>query len=50
MKRAIGFGMFDKKDLIEDEKCFDVCYNLDLNQWNGNANLQLRLKDMKECL
>ena len=47
---AIGFGMFDKKDLIEDEKCFDVCYNLDLNQWNGNANLQLRLKDMKECL
>ena len=47
---AIGFGMFYKKDLIEDEKCFDVCYNLDLNQWNGNANLQLRLKDMKECL
>lgn len=47
---AIGFGMFDKKDLIEDKKCFDVCYNLDLNQWNGNANLQLRLKDMKECL
>jgi len=44
---CIGFGMADKFELIKDGQQFDIAYVLEDNEWNGNINLQLRLKDIR---
>ena len=44
---GIGFGMSDYFSTIKDKQPFDVCFVLDLNEWNGNSNLQLRIKDIR---
>ena len=44
---GIGFGMSDYFSTIKDKQPFDVCFVLDLNEWNGTSNLQLRIKDVR---
>tara|TARA_Y100000813_G_scaffold19438_1_gene12959 strand:+ start:80 stop:1783 length:1704 start_codon:yes stop_codon:yes gene_type:complete len=44
---GIGFGMSDYFSTINDKRPFDVCFVLDLNEWNGTSNLQLRIKDIR---
>ena len=44
---AIGFGLGDKIDLIQNKKPFSAVYTIDENHWNGNISLQLKLKDIK---
>ena len=44
---GIGFGMSDYFSVIKDKQPFDVCFVLDLNEWNGTSNLQLRIKDIR---
>ena len=44
---GIGFGMSDYFSTIKDKRPFDVCFVLDLNEWNGTSNLQLRIKDIR---
>ena len=44
---CIGFGMADKFELIKGGQQFDIAYALEENEWNGNVNLQLRLKDIR---
>ena len=44
---GIGFGMSDYFSTIKDKQPFDVCFVLDLNEWNGNSKLQLRIKDIR---
>lgn len=44
---CIGFGMADEFELIKDGQQFDIAYALEENEWNGNVNLQLRLKDIR---
>lgn len=44
---AIGFGLGDKKELIEGNKSFDVVFTIEENEWNGDISLQLNLKDIK---
>ena len=44
---CIGFGMADKYELIKDRQQFDIAFVLEENEWNGNVNLQLRLKDIR---
>ncbi|MBZ9627025.1 single-stranded-DNA-specific exonuclease RecJ [Psychroflexus sp. CAK1W] len=44
---AIGFGLGDKKKLIEGNKSFDVVFTIEENEWNGDISLQLNLKDIK---
>tara|TARA_B100000900_G_scaffold304104_1_gene262718 strand:- start:1062 stop:2753 length:1692 start_codon:yes stop_codon:yes gene_type:complete len=44
---CIGFGMADKFELIKEGQQFDIAYVLEDNEWNGNINLQLRLKDIR---
>ena len=44
---GIGFGMSDYFSSIKDKQPFDVCFVLDLNEWNGNSKLQLRIKDIR---
>jgi len=45
---GIGFGMSDHFSTIKDKQTFDVCFVLDLNEWNGTTNLQLRVKDIRK--
>ncbi len=42
---AIGFGLGDK--ITSTQNDFDIAYNLDENEWNGNTSIQLLLKDIK---
>ncbi len=42
---AIGFGMGDRD--ITPRQRVDVLYTPSINVWNGNASLQLRLRDIK---
>ncbi|RYY98822.1 MAG: single-stranded-DNA-specific exonuclease RecJ [Chitinophagaceae bacterium] len=44
---GIGFGMADKMPLLEGNKPVDVVYKLDINEWNGDKTLQLRVVDVK---
>ena len=44
---AIAFGMGELNSLeIGDE--IDAVYTIDLNEWNGNKKLQLKVKDIKK--
>ncbi|RXG18013.1 exonuclease RecJ [Leeuwenhoekiella aestuarii] len=45
---AIGFNLGDKCDLIQHKKTFKAAYSLDLNEWNGNVSIQLKLRDIQE--
>lgn len=45
---GIGFGLGDKMKFISKKKLFKAAYTLDENHWNGNVNLQMKLKDVKE--
>jgi single-stranded-DNA-specific exonuclease len=42
---AIGFGMGDLP--LKPRVRISVLYTPEINVWNGNANLQLRLRDLK---
>lgn len=44
---GIGFGMADKFDLLTDGKPIDLVFKLDVNEWNNEKNLQLRILDIK---
>ncbi len=44
---AIGFGLADKLDVIQNKKPFEAVYCIEENEWNGMVSVQLRLKDIK---
>jgi single-stranded-DNA-specific exonuclease len=44
---AIGFNLADFYPYISKGYPFDVCYCIDENEYRGNTNLQLRIKDIK---
>jgi len=44
---AIGFGLGNKQDLINNGKSFDAVYTVEENHWNGITSLQLNLKDLR---
>lgn len=44
---AIGFGLADKKTLLEKGQPFDIVYQLEENIWNGRASIQMRIKDIQ---
>lgn len=44
---AVGFGLAAKKDLACNGEAFDAAYSIDENVWNGEASLQLRLRDIR---
>ncbi len=44
---AIGFGLGDKFDLINNGKPFDAVFTIEENHWNGITSLQFILKDIK---
>lgn len=44
---AIGFNLGDKCNLITDQKPFKAAYTIDLNEYNGQVTLQLKLRDIQ---
>jgi len=44
---AIAFGMASLYSQLSPEKPIDIAYNFQIDEWNGNRKLQLRLKDIK---
>jgi single-stranded-DNA-specific exonuclease len=44
---AIAFQLGDYYDYIEKNLPFDICYNIEENEWNGNITLQLNIKDIR---
>ena len=44
---GIAFGMADKISILRAGKPVSVAYHLDENEFNGNVNLQMRVKDVK---
>lgn len=44
---GIGFNLAEKFDIILTHKKIDVVYKIDINEWQGNKTLQLRIIDFK---
>lgn len=44
---GIGFHMAGKMPLLQSGKPIDVVFKLDENEWNGEANLQLKIIDFR---
>ena len=44
---AIGFGLADKKTILEKGQPFDIVYQLEENIWNGRASIQMKIKDIQ---
>ncbi|MBC7426656.1 MAG: single-stranded-DNA-specific exonuclease RecJ [Bacteroidia bacterium] len=44
---GIGFGLSDYHKVITEKESIDLCYSIEMNDYNGNKSLQLRLKDVR---
>lgn len=44
---GIGFGMAEKFQLLRNQQPIDVVFKLDVNEWNGQKSLQMRIVDIK---
>lgn len=44
---GIGFNMADKFDLLQKNAPLDIVFTLDMNEWNNEKNLQLKVMDIK---
>ncbi|MES2617756.1 MAG: single-stranded-DNA-specific exonuclease RecJ [Bacteroidota bacterium] len=47
---GIGFGMSDIYEIISKNKAFDACYSIELNEYQGQQSLQLKVKDIRPDL
>ena len=45
---GIGFDMANKFSLLENKKPVDIVFKIDINEWNGEKNLQLRVIDLRQ--
>ncbi|RBL92666.1 single-stranded-DNA-specific exonuclease RecJ [Chitinophaga flava] len=44
---GIGFYMADKFPIVSSRKPFDMVFNIDENEWNGQTTLQLKVIDIR---
>ncbi len=44
---GIGFNMANKFALIEQNKPMDIVFTIDINEWNGEKSLQIKLLDLQ---
>jgi single-stranded-DNA-specific exonuclease len=47
---GIGFNMAEKFSLLQMNEPVDIVYTLDINEWNNETNIQLRVIDLKLSL
>ena len=45
---GIGFNMADKFELLAMNAPIDIVYTLDINEWNGEKTIQLKVIDFRE--
>ena len=45
---GIGFGMAEKFELLASKKPLDIVYTIDINEWNGETSLQIRVIDFRQ--
>ena len=43
---AVGFNLSKKMHIVNGKKPFDMVYSIDQNEWNGEKNLQLKIRDI----
>jgi len=44
---AIGFNLANNFEYIKSRNPFDICYSIEMNEFRGNKNLQLNIRDIK---
>lgn len=44
---GIGFGLSEIYEVISKNKPFDACYSIEMNEYQGNQSLQLRIRDIR---
>ena len=44
---AVGFGMGEYYSKLGKDKKIDIAHSVEINEWNGDVNVELRLKDLK---
>lgn len=44
---AIAFSQAEHFEYIKAGKPMDVCYSIEMNEFRGNRNLQLNIRDIK---
>ncbi|POS03053.1 exonuclease RecJ [Flavobacterium croceum DSM 17960] len=44
---AIGFGLGDKINLVQNQQVFNAVFSIEENEFNGVVNLQLKIKDIQ---
>ncbi|MEN9344821.1 MAG: hypothetical protein RLZZ60_290 [Bacteroidota bacterium] len=44
---GIGFNMSELFPLVSKNQAFDICYSLEMNEFKGQKNLQLKIRDVK---
>ena len=44
---GIGFNMSTSFELLQMNKPIDVVFNLDINEWNGEKNIQMKVIDIR---
>jgi len=44
---GIGFNMADKFELLQMNQPLDIVFTLDMNEWNGEKNLQMKVVDVR---
>jgi single-stranded-DNA-specific exonuclease len=44
---AIAFGQANHFEYIKRGNAFDICYSVEMNEFRGNKNLQLNIRDIK---
>ncbi len=47
---GIGFNMSDVFPVISKNSGFDVCYSIEMNEFKGVRNLQLKIRDIRESV
>jgi single-stranded-DNA-specific exonuclease len=45
---GIAFNMADKWPVVQSGKPIDIVYTLDINEWNGEKKLQLKILDIRQ--
>jgi single-stranded-DNA-specific exonuclease len=44
---GIGFNMAEKFHLLQMKSPVDIVFSIDMNEWNGESNLQLKMIDLR---
>ena len=44
---GIGFNMAEKFSILQKQQPIDIVFTLDMNEWNGEKNLQLKVIDIR---